>query len=188
MPTITVLRPNRDEHTISLKTLASWLADSSTFTEIVGDLVEHGSVFAEIKQREDEQASETATLTFVPTPARGTPADPPEQPELPIRAAHNHAPQTEFDAEAQILLQIPARITCRAHSPSWARKLIEDVLHGGEPAPRGFAVEIDTDFAGHFFAGCGIANSSRYPLSTLGVQDIVITAISPRLLLEGRVG
>lgn len=186
MPTITVLRPNRAEHTISLQTLASWLVDSSTFTEIVGDLVEHGTIYADIKQRENEQARETATLTFVPTPSRGTPTALPDQPELPIRAAHNHVPQTEFDAEAQILLQIPARITCRAHSPSWARKLIEDVLHGGKPAPRGFSVEIDTDFIEHFFAGVGVARSSRHPFTTTGIQDVVITGISPRLLLEGR--
>ncbi len=188
MATITVLRPNRAEHTISLKTLASWLVNSSTFTEIVGDLVEHGTIYADIKQRENEQARETATLTFVPTPSRGTPVASPDQPELPIRAGHNDAPQTEFDVEAQILLQIPARITCRAHSPSWARKLIEDVLHGGAPAPRGFSIEVDTEYLEAVWNNLDIASTARNPFSTLGVQDIVITGISPRLLLEGRVG
>ena len=145
MATVTVLRPNRDEHTISLKTLASWLADSSTFTEIVGELVEHGTICADIRLREDEELSETATLTFVPSSGRGIPVASPDQPELPI-PADTFIGQAEFEAQAQILLTIPASITCRAHSPSWARKLIADVVDGKITAPRGFAVEIDFEF------------------------------------------
>jgi hypothetical protein len=187
MPTILIRRINGAEHNITLKALDNWLVDDSRFGDVLGELLTRRNTVAEIIFRDGDlgESRETASLTFVSDD--GPAVAPPDQAELPMRhAGHNvHVPTTEFEVDAMLLLRIPARISCHAASPEWAGQLIRQIVSGEANAPPGFSIDVETEFMEALRNSIDIADTSANPFRTIDVQDVIITRIRQRLLLEG---
>jgi hypothetical protein len=166
MSLVRIVKSNGDEHTVTLLTMCTWLADEDSYLDVLGRLVDEGQVVAELKESE-EGKTRPATLFYLPSHD----ASYPSQRSLPLR---------EFAAEAQLLFELPGHIRCRASSEPEARELITEVLHGSRRAPSDFAVTINGEDIDGFIANIDLALSGSQPRA-LGVQDVTITSITERV-------
>jgi hypothetical protein len=133
------------------------LADKNTFAEVLGNLYRLGSLMVD--------------LTTGPALARHELVKPPALPPHGLN---------DFIAHAKISFSVPARINVRAGAPSQARHLVLDYVHGRQPPPPDFSIEIDGLTVETFLCNLEIGNFQ-------GVEDIEVTAVDPRpLLLAGR--
>jgi hypothetical protein len=127
MSNIAVRRTNGEMLEVTLLTLFSMLAPGCKPTDVLSRLNRQGQVQVELR---DGRADIWRAADQLPARALTT------QPALPL---------SEFTADARLHFALPARIHCRAGSPSEVAHLIEETTNGSRGLPPGFTIEVDPE-------------------------------------------
>lgn len=155
MSNVSVHKPNGEMLEVTLLTLFSMLADESSHLDLLSRLNRDGQVEAQLR----DGAALVKRVTNLPRLLH--------QPALPL---------CDFTADTRLHFALPARIHCRAASPSEARHIIEETIHGSQGVPAGFSIEINPGEVEAFVTNLDIGSLSV-------IEDVTITGINQSLLI-----
>ncbi len=170
MSNVRIVAEDGAEYTVTMLTLSRRVPDN-TFFDILTDLI--------------HTRKATTTLTdgrvadvFLLYPEDGFhPLSESEQPALPLR---------DYQAEAQLMFEMPGRVRVRAASEEEAKSIIADVVRNNRKPPEGFSIGIDGDAIDSFNVRLEAALADSHKHRTLGVRDIEFTSpLTERRLLGG---
>ncbi len=157
MSTICLRKANGDMLEVTLNTLFNLLAESCKPTDVLSCLNRRGQVAVELQDgRAEIWRAADRPLSRALT-----------QPALPL---------CEFVADARLHFELPARIHCRAGSPSEAKHLIEETINGERGLAPGFNIEINPADVQAVIASLDIGSMSV-------IESVTINRIDQQRLL-----